>query len=47
MSIFIANLGFEQNPEALVIAKSGVLAASLVAGIGGYLWLRLRSTPAP
>jgi NhaA family Na+:H+ antiporter len=45
MSIFIANLGFEGSPEALVIAKSGILAASLVAGIGGYLWLRLRGSP--
>jgi NhaA family Na+:H+ antiporter len=41
MSIFIAGLGFASNPEALVGAKTAILLASLVAGISGYLWLRL------
>ena len=39
MSIFIADLGFAGQPENLLMAKTGVLIASLVAGIGGYLWL--------
>ena len=42
MSIFIANLAFEQA-DRLAIAKVGILAASLVAGIGG--WLILRRAP--
>jgi len=40
MSIFIAELGFSSQPEALLMAKSGVLFASLLAGVAGYLWLR-------
>ncbi len=40
MAIFIAELGFSAEPELLLMAKTGVLLASLVAGIGGYLWLR-------
>jgi len=43
MSIFIAQLGFEGNEELLLMAKTGILIASLVAGIGGYLWLYLIS----
>ena len=39
MSIFIADLGFAGQPEHLLMAKTGVLIASLVAGIGGFLWL--------
>ncbi|APZ44487.1 Na+/H+ antiporter NhaA [Acidihalobacter ferrooxydans] len=46
MSIFISELAFVGNEQALVYAKSGILVASLVAGIGGYLWLRLL-VPAP
>ncbi len=42
MSIFIAGLGFPGMPEAMLAAKTGILVASLLAGIGGYLWLRLR-----
>jgi NhaA family Na+:H+ antiporter len=41
MSIFIAELGFVGQPEKLLMAKTGILAASLVAGVGGYLWLRV------
>jgi NhaA family Na+:H+ antiporter len=41
MSIFIATLGFPGQPEQQVIAKTGILTASLVAGACGYLWLRL------
>lgn len=43
MSIFIAQLGYADNPELLVMAKTGILGASLVAGVGGYLWLYLLS----
>jgi NhaA family Na+:H+ antiporter len=46
MSIFIANLGFADQPQQLVVAKAGILMASLVAGISGYLWLRFASKPA-
>ncbi len=41
MSIFIAGLGFADQPELQVIAKTGILTASLIAGACGYLWLRL------
>lgn len=43
MSIFIAELGFAQAPDDLLMAKTGILLASLVAGVAGYLWLRLRA----
>ncbi len=39
MSIFIAELGFASHPEELLMAKSGILLASLIAGITGFLWL--------
>lgn len=41
MSIFIAELGFSAQPDALLMAKTGVLVASLIGGISGYIWLRL------
>jgi len=40
MSIFIAGLGFANQPDQLVVAKTGILSASLIAGASGYLWLR-------
>lgn len=39
MSIFIAELGFANQPEYLLMAKTGVLTASLLAGLVGYVWL--------
>ncbi len=39
MSIFVAELGFVHNPEELLMAKTGVLFASLFAGVSGFLWL--------
>jgi NhaA family Na+:H+ antiporter len=45
MSIFIAELGFAGQPESLLMAKTGVLFASLLAGAAGYLWLRLAAKP--
>ncbi len=41
MSIFIAELAFAHQPELIVLAKLGILMASLIAGVSGYLWLRL------
>lgn len=41
MSIFIAELGFAHSPEDLLMAKTGILLASIIAGVSGYLWLYL------
>ncbi len=41
MSIFIAELGFAHHPEDLLMAKTGILLASLIAGVTGYIWLYL------
>lgn len=40
MSIFIAELAFKSQPELIMQAKVGILLASVLAGICGYLWLR-------
>ena len=45
MSIFIADLGFEGDEESLLLAKTGVLFASILAGACGYLWLRFMTKP--
>jgi len=39
MSIFIAELGFADQPQYLLMAKTGVLAASLLSGLIGFVWL--------
>ena len=39
MSIFIANLAFDEQPTTIDAAKLAVLAASLCAGVMGILWL--------
>lgn len=39
MSIFIAELGFVGQAENLLMAKTGVLVASILAGLLGYSWL--------
>ena len=44
MSLFIGALAFPGNPTAIDQAKLGTLAGSLVAGIAGFIMLRL-STP--
>ena len=44
MSLFIANLAFEG--AVLELSKVGVLGASTIAGIGGYLLLRFMGSPA-
>lgn len=41
MSIFIATLAFPDNPALLADAKTGILFASLAAGVLGTLWLWL------
>ncbi|MFZ4508836.1 MAG: Na+/H+ antiporter NhaA [Fimbriimonas sp.] len=47
MSIFVTELAFS-GPKEIEIAKLGILVASLVAGIGGYLILRRAfATPVP
>ena len=40
MSIFIAGLAFPGNEVLIEQAKIGILAASLLAGLTGYAWLR-------
>lgn len=46
MSIFIAELGFTNYTDELLIAKTGILVASLIAGISGFLWLLFTSKKA-
>lgn len=46
MSLFIGGLAFGEG-EMLAGAKLAVLVASLVAGIGGYLYLRRAATRPP
>lgn len=40
MSIFVGELAFYGNASYIFQAKIGILAASLLAGLSGYLWLR-------
>lgn len=40
MSIFITNLAFVDNADAITASKIAVLLASLTAGTIGFLWLR-------
>ena len=45
MSIFVAQLGFRGRDDLLLMAKTGILAASLLAGVAGFIWLYLVSNP--
>lgn len=45
MSIFVAQLGFGGREELLLMAKTGILTASLLAGVVGFVWLYLVSNP--
>lgn len=45
MSIFVAELAFAAQPEYLLMAKTGILAASIVSGLAGFIWLYLVSKP--
>ncbi|MDH5301412.1 MAG: Na+/H+ antiporter NhaA [Gammaproteobacteria bacterium] len=47
MSIFIAELAFSNSPEHLLMAKTGILIGSIVAGVAGYLWLYKVGSPRP
>ena len=43
MSIFIAELGFAHSAENLLMAKTGILLASAIAGASGFIWLLVTS----
>jgi NhaA family Na+:H+ antiporter len=43
MSIFIADLGFANSPEDLLMAKTGILMASATAMFVGFLWLLMHT----
>lgn len=43
MSIFVAELGFEGHAEHLLMAKTGILGASIFTGIAGFVWLYMAS----
>lgn len=45
MAIFIGDLAYLHQPELQVLAKTGILTASLLAGIIGCVWLWLTTTP--
>ena len=46
MSIFIGELAFAADESYLLMAKTGILFASLIAGISGLIWLYIHtSTP--
>lgn len=46
MSIFIAGLAFGNSPQILSIAKIGILTASLIAGVLGFIILKRVSSAA-
>ncbi|MEW6678284.1 MAG: Na+/H+ antiporter NhaA [Pseudomonadota bacterium] len=39
MSIFIAELAYAAQPDFLLMAKTGILAASVLAGVFGLIWV--------
>ncbi|MCW9023458.1 MAG: Na+/H+ antiporter NhaA [Gammaproteobacteria bacterium] len=43
MSIFIAELGFAHHAQDLLMAKTGVLLGSIIAGVVGFVWLYMTS----
>lgn len=47
MSLFIAALAYGEGAADLDLAKVGILAASLIAGAGGFAILRTAGTEAP
>ena len=40
MSLFVATLSFGEGSPFLESAKQAVIGTSLIAGVGGYCWLR-------
>lgn len=47
MSIFITNLAFADQPEVINATKMAIFAASLLAGLLGFLWLRFCGSSEP
>ncbi|MBB4023836.1 MAG: Na+/H+ antiporter NhaA [Confluentimicrobium sp.] len=47
MSIFVAQLAFEGQDDLLLMAKTGILGASFLAGVTGFVWLYLVGNPTP
>jgi NhaA family Na+:H+ antiporter len=47
MSIFICNLAFAGQPDAINASKIAILLASLTAGATGFQWLSLSGKPEP
>lgn len=45
MSIFITNLAFVGNADSINASKMAILAASLTAGVAGFVWLKLLGKP--
>jgi NhaA family Na+:H+ antiporter len=45
MSLFVASLGFGEGSELLEAAKLAILFASLVAGVGGFIFLSMVKSP--
>lgn len=45
MSIFVAQLAFEGQDDILLVAKTGILVASLAAGLIGFFWLYFTAKP--
>lgn len=45
MSIFMSVLSYSSLPALIVFSKLGILGASFLSGICGYLWLRFISFP--
>ena len=45
MSIFVTQLAFAGNPDTINASKMAILLASMVAGVLGFVWLRLLSKP--
>ena len=41
MSLFIGSLAFGDTPELAGTSVLGILCASLLAAVGGYVWLRV------
>ncbi len=47
MSIFVADLAFQNNETLIFQAKIGILTASLLAGFFGFIWLRFIAAKQP
>lgn len=47
MSIFITNLAFTNQNEIINASKMSILLASLVAGVAGFVWLKIFGKPKP